>query len=151
MGAHRLDAHPVLTLEEIGDTVIGRFGDSLVELRDVAAIHDGYEEPRYLVRTNGEPALLLTVVKRGSTNTVAVADRIRATVDSLRKGLPPGLQARLISDRGLGVSDLLATLGWNALGGGLIVILMVSLFLGVRQGMVVSVSIPLAVLIALLH
>jgi multidrug efflux pump subunit AcrB len=137
------------SLEEIGDTVIGRFGDSLVVLRDVATIRDGYEEPRYLVRTNGEPALLLTVVKRGGTNTVAVADRVRETVDSLRRELPPGIHARLVSDRGLSVSDLLATLGWNALGGGLIVILMVSLFLGARQGFVVSVSIPLAVLIAL--
>jgi multidrug efflux pump subunit AcrB len=136
-------------LEEIGDTVIGRFGDSLVVLRDVATIRDGSEEPRYLVRTNGEPAVLLTIVKRGGTNTVAVADRIRATVGRLQRDLPPGVVARLVSDRGLGVSDLLATLGWNALGGGLIVILMVSLFLGTRQGLVVSVSIPLAVLIAL--
>lgn len=137
------------SLEEIGDTVIGRFGNSLVVLRDVATIRDGYEDPRYLVRTNGEPALLLTVVKRGGTNTVAVADRVRETVDSLRSELPPGLKARLVSDRGLSVSNLLATLGWNALGGGLIVILMVSLLLGARQGLVVSVSIPLAVLIAL--
>jgi multidrug efflux pump subunit AcrB len=137
------------SLEEIGDTVIGRFGDSLVVLRDVATIRDGHEEPRYLVRTNGEPALLLAIVKRAGTNTVAVADRVRDTVDELRRDLPPGVEARLVSDRGLSVSNLLSTLGWNALGGGLIVILMVSIFLGVRQGMVVSVSIPLAVLIAL--
>jgi multidrug efflux pump subunit AcrB len=137
------------SLEEIGDTVIGRFGDSLVVLRDVATIRDGHEEPRYLVRTNRESALLVSIVKRGGTNTVAVADRVRETVSELRRALPPGVEARLVSDRGLSVSNLLATLGWNALGGGLIVILMVSLFLGVRQGMVVSVSIPLAVLIAL--
>jgi multidrug efflux pump subunit AcrB len=137
------------SLDEIGDTIIGRFGDSLIPLRDVATIRDGHHEPRYLVRTNGEPAVLLTVVKRSGTNTVAVADRVRAAVERLRGELPPGLEARLVSDRGLSVSNLLATLGWNALGGGLIVILMVSLFLGVRQGMVVSVSIPLAVLIAL--
>jgi multidrug efflux pump subunit AcrB len=136
-------------LEEIGDTVIGRFGDSLVVLRDVATIRDSHEEPRYLVRTNREPALLLAIVKRGGTNTVAVADRVRNMVDELRRDLPPGVEARLVSDRGLSVSNLLATLGWNALGGGLIVILMVSIFLGIRQGMVVSVSIPLAVLIAL--
>ncbi len=137
------------TLEEIGSTVIGRFGDSLVVLRDVATIRDDHEDPRYLVRTNRQPALLLTVVKRRGTNTVAVANRVRDAVDQLRRGLPPSLEARLVSDRGLSVSELLSTLGWNALGGGLIVILMVSLFLGLRQGLVVSVSIPLAVLIAL--
>ncbi len=138
------------SLEEIGDTVIGQFGNSLVLLRDVATVRDGYQDPpRYVVRTNSEPALLLAVVKRAGTNTVAVAERVRETLDRLRPQLPPELELRLISDRGHSVSELLGTLGWNALGGGLIVILVVSFFLGVRQGLVVSVSIPLAVLIAL--
>ncbi len=138
------------SLEEIGDTVIGQFGDSLVLLRDVATVRDSREDPpRYLVRTNSEPALLVTVVKRSGTNTVAVADRVRKTLDRLRPSLPSEIHLRLISDRGQSVAGLLGTLGWNALGGGLIVILVVSFFLGVRQGLVVSVSIPLAVLISL--
>jgi multidrug efflux pump subunit AcrB len=137
-------------LAEIGDTVVGQFGDSLVLLRDVAAIRDSHEDPpRYLVRTNSKTALLLSVVKRGGTNTVAVAARVRETLDRLRPSLPPELELRLISDRGQSVAALLGTLGWNALGGGLIVVTVVSLFLGVRQGLVVSVSIPLAVLISL--
>jgi multidrug efflux pump len=138
------------SLEEIGDTVIGQFGDSLILLRDVANVRDSHEDPpRYVVRTNSEPALLLAVVKRDGTNTVAVADRVREALNGLRPSLPPELELRLISDRGESVAGLLGTLGWNALGGGLIVVLVVSFFLGVRQGLVVSVSIPLAVLITL--
>jgi multidrug efflux pump subunit AcrB len=133
---------------QIADTVIGSFGDALVQLKDVARVYDGFSEPDYLVRTDQKASLLLSVVKRGRVNTVRLADRIRSEIRRLEPQLPDGLVVRIVSDRGAAVAELLGTLGWNALGGGVIVILMVSLFLGVRQGLVVSVSIPLSVLLA---
>lgn len=136
-------------LNDIRDTVVGRFGDSLVLLRDVARVSDGTEEPFYLVRNNRRPALLISVVKRAGSNTVAVARRVRRAVDALRPTIPDNLELRIINDRGASVAQLLGDLGWNAIGGGIIVILMVSVFLGRRQGLVVSVSIPLSVLLAL--
>ena len=50
----------------------------------------------------------------------------------------------MVNDRGASVGALLSNLGWNALGGGVIVVLMVTLFLGGRQATVVSISIPLS-------
>ena len=136
-------------LNEIRDTIIGRFGDSLVPLRDIADVSDGTEEPYYVVRTNQRPALLVSVVKREGSNTVNVARRVRRATDALRPTLPAGLDVRIVNDRGASVAQLLGDLGWNAIGGGVIVILMVSVFLGRRPGFVVSVSIPLSVLLAL--
>jgi multidrug efflux pump subunit AcrB len=136
-------------VEQIGDTVIGRFGDSLVLLRDVATVHDGTEEPHYLVRHDAAPALLLSVVKRKGDNTVAVCRRVGRALEDLGPTLPEDLSLTIINDRGASVSELLGGLGWNAIGGGLIVILVVSTFLGKREGFVVSVSIPLSVLLAL--
>lgn len=137
------------SLDEVRDTVIGRFGDSLVLIRDVATVSDATEDPAYLVRYNGDPALLLSVVKRPGSNTVAVAKRVVRAIDGLRPTLPDTLEVTVLNDRGASVSELLGGLGWNAVGGGLIVILMVGFFLGRRQGVVVSVSIPLSVLLAL--
>ena len=136
-------------LEQIRNTVVGRFGDSLVLVRDVASVRDASEDPYYLVRHQGKPALLLSVVKRKGSNTVAVARRIDGAIDDLRSSELTGLDLTILNDRGESVSELLGGLGWNALGGGVIVVLMVSFFLGRRQGFVVSVSIPLSVLIAL--
>lgn len=136
-------------LNEIRDTVVGRFGDSLVLLRDIAEVSDGTEEPYYFVRTNQRPALLVSVVKREGSNTVNVARRVRRATDELRPTLPAGLEVLIVNDRGASVAELLGDLGWNAIGGGVIVILMVSVFLGRRPGIVVSVSIPLSVLLAL--
>ena len=136
-------------LEQIRDTVIGRFGDSLVMIRDIAAVRDATEDPYYLVRHNAEPALMLSVVKRPGSNTVTVARRVARVIEDLRPTLPDTLELDVLNDRGDSVSELLGGLGWNAVGGGVIVILMVGFFLGRRQGLVVSVSIPLSVLLAL--
>jgi multidrug efflux pump subunit AcrB len=136
-------------LEQIRATVIGRFGDSLVTIRDIAAVRDTTEDPYYLVRHNAHPALMLSVVKRPGSNTVTVARRVTQAIEDLRPTLPDTLELDVLNDRGESVSQLLGALGWNAAGGGVIVILMVGFFLGRRQGFVVSVSIPLSVLLAL--
>lgn len=138
------------SVDDVGATVIGSSGESLVLLRDVARIRDGRANADYFVRTNSQPAALITVVKESGSNTVAVAGRVREAIMHFREDLPDGLDLRIVSDRGEAVSELLGNLGRNAIGGGVIVVVMVGVFLGVRQGLVVSISIPLSVLIALL-
>ncbi|HVS66878.1 MAG TPA: efflux RND transporter permease subunit [Thermoanaerobaculia bacterium] len=136
------------SLEDIAATVIGGSQESLVRLGDVATVEDGHAEPRYRFRTNGHNAVLVLPTKREGTNNVEIAEQVRAAVDRLRARLPEGLDVHVVSDRGASVEALLTDLGWNAVGGGVAVILVVTLFLGFRQAMVVSISIPLSILIA---
>jgi multidrug efflux pump subunit AcrB len=136
------------SLEDIGETVIGSFAGSVIFLEDAAEIEDGFEDSRYLVRTNGRTAALLTVTKRERTNTVVVGEEVRARVAEIAATLPPELELRIVSDRGLDVADFLGNLGYNALAAAVIVIALVTLFLGIRQAFVVSVAIPLSVLLA---
>jgi multidrug efflux pump len=136
------------TPESVASTVIGAVGETVVHLRDVAEVGEGFEDFRYIVRTNREPAALITVRKKEKTNTVWVAERVRKKVDEIRKILPPGMGVQIINDRGQSVAQLLGDLGSNAWSGGLLVIASVWFFLGLRQALVVSVSIPLSVLIA---
>ncbi|MCP3964353.1 MAG: efflux RND transporter permease subunit [bacterium] len=138
------------SLQEIEEVVLGSVGDSVVRVRDVARVEDAFADPFYVVRTNRRPALLLAVGKKPNTNTVAVAAAVRRRLDRLRPSLPAGFELTVINDRGASVGALLGNLGANALGGAVIVMLMVTLFLGLRQAVVVSITIPLSVLIALL-
>ncbi len=138
------------SLAEIEATVIGSFGGSLVQLRDVARVVDGFAERRYMVRTNRRNALLLTVEKKEHTNTVTVAREVRDVIEGFRPRLEAGLDVTVINDRGLSVGSMLRNLGLNALAGGVVVAAMVALFLGIRQALVVSIAIPLSVLTAFL-
>ncbi len=135
------------SLEEIEETVIGNIDESVVLLRDVADVVDGFADASYLVRTNRRPTLLVTVNKKDKTNSIAVAEAIRSKIEEFRSKLPDGIDLTIVSDRGQSVDQLLGGLKWNAIGGGLIVIILVSLVLGLRQALVVSISIPLSILI----
>lgn len=138
------------SLADIEATVLGAFGGSVVQLRDVARVSDGFAERRYVVRTNRRNALLVTVEKKEHTNTVAVAREVRDTIERFSSHLDAGFDLTVVSDRGRSVGGMLRNLGWNAVAGGVVVAALVVLFLGIRQALVVSVSIPLSVLIAFL-
>jgi multidrug efflux pump subunit AcrB len=138
------------SLDAIGSTVIAAAGGSIVQLRDVATVAEGYEDYRYIARTNGRAAVLITARKKDKTNTVTVAERVRERVEELKGTLPEGLEMRIINDRGLSVAALLSNLGFEAVTGGALVIAMVGLFLGPRQAVVVSLSLPLSILVTFL-
>jgi multidrug efflux pump len=135
------------TPESVASTVIGAVGESVIHVRDVAQVSEGFEDYRYIVRTNRKPAVLVSVRKKEKTNTIWVSERVREKVEEMKKSFPPGLEAQIINDRGQSVAALLGDLGSNAWSGGLLVIGSVWFFLGLRQALVVSVSIPLSVLI----
>jgi len=134
------------TPESIASTVIGAAGDSIVHLRDVAKVEEGFEDLRYIVRTNRKPAVLLSVRKKDKTNTVWVAERVEAKVAEMRKVLPPGLEVQVINDRGKSVAALLSGLGQEVWLGGLLVIGCIWSLMGLRQALVVAISIPMCVL-----
>jgi multidrug efflux pump subunit AcrB len=141
------------TPESIGATVIGAVGDSIVHLRDVATVEEGFEDFRYIVRTNRKPAVLISVRKKDKTNTVWVADRVEQKVAELGKVLPSGLEMQIINDRGKSVAVLLSGLGQEVwLGGGLVIACIWS-FMGLRQALVVAISIPMCILMtfSLMH
>ncbi len=70
-----------------------------VRIGDVADVVQA-EAPQYtLVTANGKNAVLMTIGRQPSGNTVAVADEVTAEVDRLRKTLPPGVKFELFYDQ----------------------------------------------------
>jgi multidrug efflux pump subunit AcrB len=138
------------SLQDVAATVISAGEGSLVRLGDVATVEDGYAEPRYRFRTNGRNAVLVQATKREGTNNVRIAEEVRDTVERLRPRLPRELEMHVISDRGASVQALLSDLGWNALQGGIAVVVVVTMFLGLSEAMIVSISLPFSILIAFL-
>jgi multidrug efflux pump subunit AcrB len=86
--------------EDVGNVVVGVFGEKPVYLRDVAQVVDGAEEPsQYVFFGNGaaksglageQPAVTLTVAKRPGANAIDVANRVLAKIDTLKGTVIPG-------------------------------------------------------------
>ena len=118
-----------------------------VYVKDVAHVRDGFQVQTNIVRQDGTRGALLTVLKNGSTSTLAIVSNVRKRLPLILAGLPKSLQIKPIFDQSIfvraAVSDVVreATIAAGLTG------IMILLFLGsVRSTMIVCISIPLSIL-----
>ena len=69
-----------------------------VRLGDLAAVVDGSADKRTAAILNDNPALALDILKISGSNTVEVADSVRAATLALEKILPADVKMRVIRD-----------------------------------------------------
>lgn len=76
----------VRSLSELGDVpILSQPGLASVRLRDVATISEGFAESRGESRLNGKDSVVVNVFKQSGTNTVLIADAVKAEVERLEQ------------------------------------------------------------------
>ncbi|WP_367156091.1 efflux RND transporter permease subunit [Methylomonas sp. HYX-M1] len=115
-----------------------------LRLAQVATIHDGLEERLFTWRHNGQTAQGWEV--HTESDSVQVARQVKATVESIRAGLPEGLRLICWWDDSQAYDERIATLSEDALGGFVLVCLVLTLFLRARVALWAGVGILTSVL-----
>ena len=135
---------------EIGNTVIGASGDALVRLRDVADITDSYSDPQqWSWSGNAEDAIAVVIQKQSGSNTVNVADAVKARLESLKDEIPADMTVYEIMDTSRNIRAMIESLSESAIVGGVLVVVICFLFLRrLRTSLVVTLSIPLSMVAA---
>ena len=134
------------TLEGFGDVVLREVDGHPVRLRDVARVEDGMAEPRTQASVNGEATVLLQVRKQSGTNTVEVANNVKARLADLHAILPPGYQLRIVRDEAQFIEASIASVEEHLIVGSILAAIVVFLFLGnVRSTMIAAISIPTSI------
>ena len=113
-------------------------------LKDVARVARGYEDPpSYLIRHDGEPALMLGVVMRERYDGLELGQSLNTETASLRSAFPLGVSLTEVADQ----SENIATAYDEFMikfAVALAVVMIVSLLtLGFRVGVVVAAAVPL--------
>ncbi|WP_159013740.1 efflux RND transporter permease subunit [Acidisoma sp. S159] len=136
-------------LQKIRDTPIVSGGRSL-KLSDIATVERGYEDPpTYLVRHNGEPALILNVVMQDGWNGLKLGASLSAAEKTLGVDLPAGVTLTKIVDQAAIIDDAIDEFMLKFCVA-LAVVMIVSLVsLGWRVGIVVAAAVPLTLAIVM--
>ena len=138
-------------VDALDNIPIRRVGGSMVFVRDVAHVHDGFAVQTSVVRRDGRRSVLLTVLKNGDASTLDVANRVKELLPTLRASAPRGLEIELLTDQSTFVSRAVSGVVVEGIVAAALTALMILLFLGSwRSTLIVTVSIPLSILIALL-
>ncbi|WP_321945172.1 efflux RND transporter permease subunit [Paraburkholderia sp. J10-1] len=139
------------TVAALNDLPIKTVNGSVVYVRDVAHVIDGYAPQTNIVRADGKRAALLTVEKTGSASTLTIIQQVKAMLPKIAAGLPKALKITPLSDQSVFVKSAISGVVREALIAACLTAAMILLFLGSwRATLIIAVTIPLAVLTSLI-
>lgn len=134
----------------LNDIPVKEVNGSIVRIRDVAYVRDGYGIQTNVVRRDGQDSTLITFLKTGGASTLDVINDIKARLPLLKAAAPPDLNIDFLFDQSRFVTAAIDGVVFAGVVAACLVSLLVLVFLGSwRSTLIVATSIPLAVLTSL--
>ena len=138
-------------ISELGNLPIKTVNGAMVYMRDVANVHDGNSPQTSIVHVDGSRSVLMSVLKNGSTSTLAIVDGIKEKLQDIKAALPANLTVLPINDQSLFVRAAIHGVALEGAIAAALTSLMILLFLGSwRSTLIIAVSIPLSILGAIM-
>jgi multidrug efflux pump subunit AcrB len=145
-----LNASPEI-LDEIGNLPIKTVDNTIVYMRDVANVRDGYAPQTNMVHVAGRRSVLMSILKNGNASTLDVAKTVRDMLPTTLARLPKELKASLLFDQSVFVRAAVDGVVKEAVIAAGLTALMLLVFLGsFRSTLIVIISIPLSILVAII-
>ena len=132
----------------LNDVPVKTVNGSLVYMRDVAHVRDGWAVQQNVSRADGKPNVLLSVMKTGSVSTLDIVKQIKDDVlPTSRAAAPKGMKITELFDQSLFVRAAIEDVLKEGLIAACLTALMILLFLGSwRSTVIIAISIPLSIL-----
>jgi len=136
--------------EDLNNLPIKTVNGATISVRDVAQVRDGSPPQTNIVRVDGRRSVLMTVLKSGSSSTLAIVAGVKDILPRLKATLPPSLKVLLLDDQSVFVRAAVSGVIREGVIAAALTSLMILLFLGSwRSSLIIAVSIPLAILFSI--
>ncbi|MCL5110522.1 MAG: efflux RND transporter permease subunit [Chloroflexi bacterium] len=134
------------SVDQLASVPIQTPSGATVYLRDIAEVKDGYMEVRSTSRFDGKDSVLVSILKQSGTNTVSVADGVKAKMEEI-KASQPQLNLAIVDDQSVftreSTVDVMVTLVIGAILAALVVL---AFFRNFRNTLVTVAGLPVIVL-----
>ncbi|HLJ38973.1 MAG TPA: efflux RND transporter permease subunit [Steroidobacteraceae bacterium] len=135
------------TIDELNNLPVTTRNGSVIYVRDVAHVRDGYPPQTNIVRRDGHRGALMSVLKTGAASTLDIIRGIKERLPGIRAALPPDFHIDLVGDQSLFVRAAIEGVVREAVIAAALTALMILLFLGSwRSTLMIAISIPLSIL-----
>ncbi|MDH4764169.1 efflux RND transporter permease subunit [Pseudomonas sp. CBMAI 2609] len=130
-------------LDAIRDTPVVVKGRTF-QLKDIATVKRGYEDPAtFVIRNGGEPALLLGIVMRDGWNGLDLGKSLEAEVSTINSELPLGMNLTKVTDQAVNIASSVDEFMIKFFVALLVVMVVCFVSMGWRVGIVVAAAVPL--------
>lgn len=140
------------TAKDVARTVVRRPSDTTgaVYIRDVATVVERFDPDGVAARFNGSESIALRVNKVPRGNSIGVIEEVKLLAEELRTGAPNGLAVSLFNDSTVQIRDSIDVLVTNALMGLLLLVIILFVFVGLRNALMTAIGIPVTFAITFL-
>lgn len=134
-------------VDEIASMIIQGHDDDQLRLRDIATVEEGYAEPvRNEMFYDGQKALGLLIAAKSDADIIKVGNKVEKLIEQLSQTrFPAGVECHKVFFQSDRVGDALMTFMWNLLEAVAIVILVLMIFMGIRSGIIIGISLVVIV------
>ncbi len=137
-------------IRQIGDIIVKYEDQHIVYLADVAEIKDAYADPSSYARLDDQPVVSLQVIKNAGDNLLSATENIFAVLDAAREigDIPSELSITITNDQSEEMRTQLSNLENSVIMAIILVVLVLYLFLGLKNALFVGMAIPLSMLLS---
>ncbi len=115
-------------------------------VKDLATVHDDFEEEKVLSRLDGVSAISFVAHKKSSADLIRTVEAVKELVAKEQQHLPEGVQLILSDDRSTYVQNRMSIVMTNGFLGLSLVLIVLSIFLRPRIAIWVALGVPISVL-----
>ena len=133
---NQLDFNHIVVLTQNDGTII--------QLQDIATVVDDFEDSDFSSRFNGKTAAFVDVYRISNQSAIDVANKVKEYLIDQQPLMPEGIELTYWRDRSTIVKNRLNTLATNAFQGGILVLLLLTLFLRPAVALWVFIGIPVS-------
>jgi len=137
------------TLEQVAATRIPGSGPSPLTIADVASVRFTNDTPTYLGYFEHQPVVFLTLQQLQGTNIFELAEKVQQVIDQFRDTLPADIGISTVFNQVDSVEKRVNGFFDNLLQGVVLVAILSLLFLGFREALIITVTVPLSFVIAI--
>lgn len=119
-----------------------------VRLKDIAEVSLDYKDKSDFAYVNGEAAVVLSIQKQSSKNSLSTAKNVHEALDSIKSAVPADVNLEVLIDSTEYITLAVNTVAESALTGAALAILVILIFLrSLRSTLIIAISIPVSILI----
>jgi multidrug efflux pump len=142
-----LDNDQAMSASDYVPLIVGYHNGAAVRLGDIAQVSDSVQDLRNDGLANGEPAVMLILVRQPGANIIATVDRVRALLPHLRAVIPASISLNVYMDRTPTIRASLRDVERALVISVALVVLSVFMFLrSARAAMVPLVAVPVSLI-----
>lgn len=132
------------TQEDFANIVVTAQDGAQIRVGDLAYIKDGFEDAQMMTRFNGEPAIMIDILRAADENAIEISDAVQRYIENTTPLLPNGVSLSAWDDESIRIRGRLSTLGNSLIMGAGLVLLVLGLFLRPMLAFWVVLGIPIS-------